>query len=262
VGITSFNLKLQIPNDIPEHNQYIPADSLKSQKWLDDINKWTINQKMLINQKKTKCMVFNYTDHYKFTTRLQLNDETVEVIDSTRLLGTIITKDLKWDLNTQNIVKKANARMQLIRKVASFGTSPDELKNVYILFIRSLLEQSAVVWHSSLTQENIDDLERVQKSAVRIILGDMYIGYKKSLEKLDMETLYERREQICLNFAKACVKNPKFSDMFPKNIKTHAMETRNPEIFNVNHANNERFKKSSIIYMQHLLNEDQQKVTT
>ena len=39
VGITSFNLKLQVPNDIPEHNQYIPAENLKSQKWLDDIKK-------------------------------------------------------------------------------------------------------------------------------------------------------------------------------------------------------------------------------
>ena len=178
-------------------------------------------------------MVFNYTDHYKFTTRLQLNDETVDVIDSTRLLGTIITKDLKWDHNTQNIVKKANARMQLIRKVASFGTSVDELKNVYILFIRSLLEQSAVVWHSSLTQENIDDLERVQKSAVKIILGERYSGYKKSLDKLEMETLNDRRDQLCLEFAKSCVKNPKFSDMFPKNTKTHIMETRHPETFDV-----------------------------
>jgi hypothetical protein len=132
VGITSFNLKLQVPNDIPSHNQYIPAQNLESQNWLDQINEWTVNPKMLINQKKTKCMVFNYTDKYKCTTRLQLNDEIVEVVDSTRLLGTIITKDLTWDLNTQNIVKKANARMQLLRKVSSFGTPTEDLVNVYI----------------------------------------------------------------------------------------------------------------------------------
>ena len=48
----------------------------------------------------------------------------------------------------------------------------EELKNIYILFIRSILEQSAAVWHSSLTEENKNNLERVQKSAVRIITGD------------------------------------------------------------------------------------------
>ena len=61
--------------------------------------------------------------------------------------------------------------MQLLKKAASFGTSQMELKGVYILFIRSLLEQSAVVWHSSLTEENINDLERIQKTACKIILG-------------------------------------------------------------------------------------------
>ena len=69
---------------------------------------------------------------------------------------------------------------------------------LYFLFVMSLLEQSATVWHSSLTQENIDDLERVQKSAVKIILGLKYDGCKKSLIKLDMESLQERREFLCL----------------------------------------------------------------
>ena len=105
-------------------------------------------------------------------------DEHVEVINSTKMLGTIISDDLKWDLNTQNLVKKANARMALLRKVASFGAPLEDLKTIYVLFIRSILEQSATVWHSSLSEENIKDLERVQKSAIRIILKEKYNGYK------------------------------------------------------------------------------------
>ena len=60
VGITSLNLKQQIPNDLPMHNQYIPAENLKSQEWLDTINEWTVNQNMMLNTKKTKTMIFNY----------------------------------------------------------------------------------------------------------------------------------------------------------------------------------------------------------
>ena len=37
------------------------------------------------------------------------------------------------------------------------------------------------------------------------------------------------------------------------------MELRNPEVFQVIHANTERFRKSAIIYMQHLLNDDAEK---
>ena len=51
VGITSYNLKQHVPTDIQVYNQYIPAANLKSQFWLDEINKWTVNQKMLLNEK-------------------------------------------------------------------------------------------------------------------------------------------------------------------------------------------------------------------
>ena len=171
VEITSFNLKVQVPSDIPQHNQYIPSENLESQVWLDNINEWTKKQKMMINEKKTKTLIFNYTEKYQFTTRLTINNEQIEVIDSTKLLGTIITNDLKWDYNCKSLVKKANSRMELLRKVSSFGLDQVELKNIYVIFIRSVLEQSATVWHSSLTEENKNDLERVQKSAVRSLWG-------------------------------------------------------------------------------------------
>ena len=47
----------------------------------------------------------NFTDKYQFITRLRINDEPIEAIDSTRLLGTIITSDLSWDQNISSIVK-------------------------------------------------------------------------------------------------------------------------------------------------------------
>ena len=211
------------------------------------------------NEKKTKNIIFNFTKNYPFSTRLKLNDEVIETVTSTKLLGTIISNDLSWDLNIQNIVKKANSRMELLRRVVNFGVSVEDLKTIYFLFIRSHLEQSATVWHSSLTQENCSDLERVQKSAVKLILGTKYNGYEKSLRKLGMEKLSERREQLCLNFARKCVKNPKTKHMFPENIKKHNMQTRSGEKFKVYYANNERFKKSSIIYMQNLLNQEENK---
>ena len=143
----------------------------------------------------------------------------MEIINSTRLLGTIVQNNLRWDLNCAEIVRKANARMEILRRVSSFGAPIEDLKDIYVLFVRSLLEQSAVVWHSSLTKENEQDLERVQKNAFRIILKNNYQTYKKALAKLGMETLNERRETLCLNFAKKCTKNSRTSHMFPKNKK-------------------------------------------
>ena len=202
VGLSSFNSKASVPSDIPDHNQFIPANNLKSQEYLEEIRSWTENQKMILNDKKTKVMVFNFNDNYQFGTRLKLEGKNLEIVDRAKLLGVIITDDLKWEVNTASLVKRANSRMQLLHKVASFGTSLEERRNIYILFIRSVLEQSCVVWHSGLTKENEDDLERVQKSAVRIIIGNNFENYNDALIKANLDSLKVRREELCYKFAK------------------------------------------------------------
>ena len=88
------------------------------------------------------------------------------------------------------------------------------------------------------------------------MLGNQYNGYKNALQKLDIENLSERREELCLNFAQKCIKNLKTKH---KNQKNHPMKTRLEEKFKVNHANTERLRRSSIIYMQHLLNDNELK---
>ena len=228
IGISSYNVKLQVPNDIPVHNQYIPPEDLKSQNWLNQINDWTIKQKMKINEKKTKCRIFNYTSKYQFTTRLSVNNQPIEVINSTRLLGTILQNTLSWDMNTKEIIRKANARMELLRKVASFCDNLEDLKNIYILFIRSILEQSATVWHSSISEENKSDLERVQKTALKVILDQRYKSYRNALNTLNLESLNDRREKLCLTFAQRTLKHQTMRKMCPVNEKTHEMNARNP----------------------------------
>ena len=124
------------------------------------------------------------------------------------------------------------------------------------MYIRSILEQSSVVWHSSLTEENSSDLERIQKCAVKIILGKRYNNYEDALQKVDLPTLNERREELCLNFGRKCIKNEKTKTMFPERVKIHQMLNRNEEKFEVKHANTERFLKSAIPHMQRLLNDE------
>ena len=115
IGISTYNVKRQVPCDIPNHNQFIPEKNLRSQAYIDEINSWTLQHKMALNEKKTKNMIFNFTDKFQFSSRLKLNQKYVEVVEKTKLLGTIVTNDLKWEENTASCVKKAQARMQLLR---------------------------------------------------------------------------------------------------------------------------------------------------
>ena len=90
-------------------------------------------------------MLFNFTKKKQFTTRLQLNDKVLDTVKEIKLLGTIVTNKLKWDKNTKFLVRKAYARMELLRQMTTFTKSIRDKMQIYKTYIRSVVEQSCVV---------------------------------------------------------------------------------------------------------------------
>ena len=183
IGMASYNTRVNVQSNVLTSNLVISNDNLKTQEHLYKIRDWTKEKKMKLNVKK---MIFIFSKNHQFTTDLELDGEAIETVKETKLLGTVITEKLDWTKNTEKIVKEANKRMVFLHKTSKFTCNKSDLKKIYILQIRSKLEQSAVVWHSSLTQKCKNRLERVQKSALRLILGDQYSSYKNVLEVLNL----------------------------------------------------------------------------
>ena len=235
-----------VPSNIPSHNQFIPSNFVKTQEYLKEINVWTESKKMQLNQKKTKSLIFNFTKDKQFTTDLKLKGETVEIVREAKLLGVIITSDLKWEKNTNHIIRNANKMMRMLYMASKFTRNKSHLEHIYKTFIRSRLEYASNLWHSSLTVANRNDIERIQKSAMKVLFKSDYHSYLKSLKILKMESLYDRRERLSLNFAQKCLKQNRLSDMFPKNLNNSNIIVRSKESFLVNHANTERYRKSAI----------------
>ena len=201
-------------------------------------------------------MVFNFTKKYQFTTGILLKNEKIEIVEQAKLLGLILTSDLKWDENTNYLVRDANKRMLMLRAAAKFTSDKQVLKQIYYSRIRCKLEQSAAVWSTSLTQKNIADLERVQKAAVRLINGKPYESYSETLKELNIMRLSERRKVICLKFAKSCLRIKNFEKLFPIHESKHRMKTRHEDKFQVSQSNGKRHANSAIPQMVKLLNKE------
>ena len=263
IGISSYNFKHHVASDIPTNGHYIQNEHLKTQTYLEKINQWTVSQKMEINQTKTKAMFINFTDKYQCSSRLTFKGETIELVNSMKILGVTVSNDLSWHENTAILTKKVNQRMQLLRAVWSFGSNISEMVHLWKLYCLSILEQSCVVWGSTLTQEDKENLERTQKSFAKLVLQEKYNDYPSALDMLGLETLENRRDMLMTRFAENSIKNNKLNKLFKLRTKEHDMELRAEERYQVTKARTERLNKSSIPYMQRLLNqnhkEEQQK---
>ena len=112
------------------------------------------HKKMFLNEKKTKAMIVNFTQKYQFTTRLKLNSTNLEIVDSMKILGTFLNNKLDWNQNCKNLISKVNKRMLFLRKIHSFGASQSDMIHLWVVYCRSVLKQSAVLWQRGLTEEN------------------------------------------------------------------------------------------------------------
>ena len=107
-----------------------------------------------------------------------------------------------------------------------------------------------MAFHSSLTVEQTTDLERIQKSRLKVILSENYVDYEAALEMTGHATLYARREKRVLDFSLKCIKHPQNKKLFPLNT-----QDRNRDTFVVNFARTSSYQKSTIPYCQNKLNE-------
>ena len=147
------------------------------------------------------------------------------------------------------MVTKGNARLWFLRRLKTLGASKDTLVDIYKLFCRSVLEYAAPVWSGSLSKGNAQDIERVQRNAYKIIFGKSFNDYNECLDEIEEDTLAFRRDKLCVNFAKSCLMDPKFSEWFPQGIST-----RSKTNYMVPEARTKRYDRSAIPHIAKLLN--------
>ena len=163
---------------------------------------------MKINYKKTKLILFNPGTARDFQPEFVLGKKELELVEETKLLGVVLRSDLSWSSTTVDIVKRANKKLWCLKRLKKLGADQNDLLDVYNKQIRSILEYAVPVWHPSLTGEDRLKIERVQKSALCIILGEGYKSYRAALKLLKVETLFQRRNKLCEKFAKKSFKHP------------------------------------------------------
>ena len=95
IGLASHNTKATVPSNIPISNNFMPRKHLKTQSNMERVVKWSESKQMKLNTKKTKNICFNFTRDKQFSTDIKLNNESIETVSETKLLGTIISDDLK-----------------------------------------------------------------------------------------------------------------------------------------------------------------------
>ena len=165
-----------------------------------DINKisgWADANYLEFNTNKCKTMILTRKFKPGSFPPLQLKNVTLEQVESYKYLGVTISSSLSWSEHIHSVCMKARRLVGLLYR--KFYT--DVLFKLYTAMIRPHLDYVCEVWSPHLRRD-IDELERVQKLALRLCAKQWDINYENLLYNFNLPSLADRRHypRLCVMY--------------------------------------------------------------
>ena len=197
------------------------------QEAVNHISSWSHSNLFQLNPTKCKELVVCFKKTPPSQGPIKIYGVQFERVSSANVLGVTISNDLKWNDHVDTITSKAARRLYLLSQLKRAGISPDDLLAFYYSVIRSILEFSCQLFHRSLPKYLSDDIERIQRRAMRIIFPSL--SYCEAMDKAGIPTLSERRESLSIKLFEDIVGNEhhKLANLLPPMASSHARRLRN-----------------------------------
>ena len=148
---------------------------------LDGINLWCEENDMVLNTRKCKEILICFWKKKPNFQQLTVNNYPVEHVNSEKLLGVMLSSDLKWNEHVACIVKKSSRRLYILRLLKRANADTKTLITVYRTCIRPILEYCNQIWHFNIPEYLSNDIERIQRRALKPLsdLGEIAVdpGY-------------------------------------------------------------------------------------
>ena len=153
---------------------------------------------MKLDVTKCKEMVVDISKGKRNFPLLVIDNIEVECANSARILGIMIQNNMNWYVHVTKIVTKAGKRLYMLRLLTRANADTKTLSTVNTTVIWPVLEYACQVWHFNISGYLSDDIERVQRRALRIILPKL--SYIEARDLINIPLLKDRWESAWERF--------------------------------------------------------------
>jgi hypothetical protein len=144
------------------------------QPYLNDIHTWTITNELKLNPTKTTTTLFT-PDPAEYSTELTLDIDNIRLptVKNPKILGLTLDPKLTYNQHIKTTTVKANKTLNILKALTStkWGKQKETIVNTYKAITRPVLEYASTVWSPIVAPSNINKLQIVQNTALRIATG-------------------------------------------------------------------------------------------
>ena len=216
---------------------------------------------MKLNLSKTQLLCYSDATHSDVSSYIAVGGEIIESTDTIKILGYTIGSKPGAHAHIATIKRGVARRTWTIRHLRKAGVPERDLVQIYMAFIRSVIEFASNVYGGFLSETQSDDLERLQANALRAAYGSN-MSYRRCLLKSEIPTLRERRHLLFMRFTKKILKNTHFRNRWLPENDPIKYSLRHVEKYKIGKLRCERMEKTPIIRMRRLLNDLDRRGTT
>ena len=237
------------------NKQQARIHAVESQLFFESVSRNAANIGMTVNDRKTQLLCLHSAIDRGVSSYIKIQGgEKIHSGDSLKQLGFYFHSKPDCERHVQELIKKVRMRSWIIRNLKKSGLDHQDLLRCYYTLVRPVLDYAVPVYHSQLTQDQSDRLEKLQRDILKTIFG-FAKSYGNILEEQNIETLKERRQGLFDNFALNSAKNPEIAEKwFPKKLFEHP-DLRRKRIFVEKYARTKRLYQSPLYTMRRRLNE-------
>ena len=158
--------------------------------------------KLKINENKSVYSIFTKSHKVaKHKLNLQINNGFLGKEDNPTYLGVTLDHQMTLNKHLEEVYKKADKRLNLIKHLASsnWGADKNTLRSLYLGYTRSVIDYNIVLQNvcSKTAKQNID---KIQNQALRLICGGMRSSPTAACEiSANIEPLEIRRKKAALD---------------------------------------------------------------
>ena len=223
-------------------------DSSHIQTAVDKLVQETQANRFQINESKCKELQISFSksrDHV--FPAVVINNKSIEVVNHAKLLGLTISDDLKWNTHISEVVKKVASRLYFLRQLKRAKVTQVDLLSFYVTCIRPVTEYACQVFHNGLPAYLSDELEKLQRRALRIIYPDL--SYTEALTKSNLSKLHTRRNELTERLFNDIVQDNshKLHPLLPV-LNSCPKSLRSKRKFLIPLCKTNRYKRSFIMY--------------
>ena len=205
---------------------------------LEKVVEWLALNKLSLNAKKTKMMLFHYKQRNvkNAIPKLKINGITIERVKEFNFLGLTIDENMTWKAHAQKIANKISQVIGTLKRLKHF-LPPNILKTLYCSLILPHLHYGIILWG-----RNTKRINKLQKWAVRQIVNAKYNSHTepimKKLKLRKVNDLYNLAALKLYHKYKNIDLPPYFATIFENQTPNHDYNTR--------HRNNTHQKPNTI----------------